>query len=132
MIFVFVANLFLSPLVGTHLDLKVDSLIGWKACYRGKYNTPFDGTVLTNICKGKRLLVACRSVNDKKTLIVAGVGKREDIFHSCEPNRYCATEIKNGTGFYYVEDHAWGFQGRPEVKLFANIISIQKIDSHLL
>jgi hypothetical protein len=126
MFFIFVADRFLSPLVGTHLNLKVDSLIGWKPCYRGEYNTPFNATILTNTCKGKRLLVACRSVNDKKTLIVAGVGKREDIFHSCTPNSYCTVEIKNGTGFYYVRDRAWGFQGRPQVGLFANNISIQK------
>jgi hypothetical protein len=110
----------LSPLVGTHLDLKVDSLIGWKECYRGEYNTPFDATILTNTCKGKRLLVACRSDSDKKTLIVAGVGKREDIFRTCTPNSYCTPETKNGTGFYYVQDHAWGFQGRSQVRVYIN------------
>jgi hypothetical protein len=127
----------LSPLIGTHINLKVNSLIGWKICYRGRYNTPFNATILTKTCNGKRILVACRSVNDSKTLIVAGVGKREDIFRTCPPNSYCTSEIKNGTGFYYVQDHAWGFQGRPQVRIymlqvtenlrsFVNIILVQK------
>ncbi|CAF4146469.1 unnamed protein product [Rotaria sordida] len=74
---------FLSPIVGAHLNLKTNSLIGWKECYRSKYNTPFNATVLTNTCKGKQLLIGCRSVNDKETLTVAGVGERENIFNPC-------------------------------------------------
>ena len=102
-------------MVGTHLDLQVDTLIGWKQCYRGVYNAPFDINVLTNRCKGKRLLVACRTIADRKTLSVAGVGKREDLFRICTPNSYCTTVLNNNTGFYYAENQAWGFEGRPQV-----------------
>jgi hypothetical protein len=104
--------------------LKVNSLIGWKECYRGKYNTPFDTTVLTNRCKGKRLLVACRSIADKKTLTVAGVGERENLFCKCTSNTYCSTTMKNNTGFYYVQNQAWGFQGRPKVRI--NTLKMKK------
>jgi hypothetical protein len=71
-----------------------------------------------NTCKGNRLLVACSSVSDKNTLIVAGVGKREDIFDPCTPNTHCVTQMKNGTGFYYAKDQAWGFEGRPKVSSY--------------
>jgi hypothetical protein len=97
--------------------LTVNSLIRWKECCRGKYNTPFDASILINTCKGKRLLVACRSTAEENTLTVAGVGKREDIFYTCRPNSHCVTVLKNGTGFYYVQDHAWGFGGRPKVRI---------------
>lgn len=112
----FLADRFLSPLLGTHVNLKVNNLVGWKLCYRGKYDTPFDEKVLTKTCTGKRLLVACRTVMDRKTLIVAGVGKRDRIFEKCNPNSYCSPKMYNGTGFYYSESSAWGFQGQPEVK----------------
>jgi hypothetical protein len=117
-LFFFVADHFLFPLQGAHLNLKVNSLIGWKECYRGKYNAPFNITILTNTCKGKRLLVACRSTNDKNTLIVGGVGKRENIFRPCTSYSHCTTEMENGTGFYYVQDQAWGFEGRPQVRIY--------------
>lgn len=107
-------------MVGTHLDLQVESLIGWKQCYRGVYNVPFDINVLTNRCKGKRILVACRPVADRKILTVAGVGKREDLFRVCTPNSYCSTVMKNNTGFYYVQNQAWGFEGRPKVGIDQN------------
>ncbi|CAF1303585.1 unnamed protein product [Adineta steineri] len=86
---------FLSPLVGVHLNLSTDSLVGWKECFRGD-----------------RLLVACRSTTDEKTLVVAGVGKREDLLHPCSSNTYCAAEMKNNIGFYYAKNQAWGFEGR--------------------
>jgi hypothetical protein len=104
--------------VGAHLGLNVKSLIGWKECYRSKYTTPFNATILTRTCKGKRLLVACRSTTDKNTLVVGGVGKREDIFRPCAPNSHCTTTMNNGTGFYYVQDYAWGFEGRPKVRAY--------------
>ncbi len=107
----------MSPRDGIHLNLKRSSLIGWKQCYRGKYNADFDATILTDTCKGERLLVACSNASDKENLIVAGIGKREDIFRSCSPNSYCTTEMKNGTGFYYVQNQVWGFQGRPKVRV---------------
>ncbi|CAF1167915.1 unnamed protein product [Rotaria sordida] len=105
---------FLSPIVGAHLNLKTNSLIGWKECYRSKYNTPFNATVLTNTCKGKRLLIGCRSVNDKETLTVAGVGERENIFNPCSVNGQCTIDKKNNIGFYYVADYVWGFEARPK------------------
>lgn len=119
MISVFIADRFLSPRIGTYVNLNATSLIGWKMCYRGRYNIPFDVKILNNTCKGKRLLVACRTVNDKSTLIVAGVGKREDIFYRCQPNSHCTPKVNNGTGFYYVENQAWGFQGSsPQVRVY--------------
>ncbi|UJR15497.1 hypothetical protein I4U23_002440 [Adineta vaga] len=105
---------FLFPIVGTHLNLRVESLVGWKQCFHGKYNIPFDSKVLTNVCKGKRLLVACRSTNDTKTLVVAGMSKREHTFSPCTTYEYCATEKKNGISFYYVHNHVWGFKGSPD------------------
>ncbi|CAF2990098.1 unnamed protein product [Rotaria socialis] len=105
---------FLSPIVGIHLNLNKTSLVGWKECYRGRYNTPFNVSVLTNICKGKRLLVACRSLDDRKTLAVAGIGQRQNMFKPCTSNPYCTTEKNNGLGFYYVTDRVWGFEGRPQ------------------
>ena len=113
----FVAERFLSPQMGTHVDLKVSSLVGWKLCYRGKYEVPFNMSVLTNRCKGKRLLVACRSAVDRKTLTVAGVGRREDLFQACSQNSYCSTMMYGNTGFYYAQNQAWGFYGRPQVKI---------------
>ncbi len=107
----------MSPRDGTHINLKTGSLVGWKQCHRGKYIVDFDATVLTDKCNGERLLVACRSVSDRTTLIVAGIGKREDILRSCLPNSYCTPEMKNGTGFYYVQNQVWGFQGRPKVRV---------------
>ena len=101
------------PLEGTHTNLTVNSLIGWKLCYRGKYDEPFDIGVLSKTCKGHRLLVACRIVADRNTLIVAGIGQREKLFHPCSPNSHCSITAGNETGFYYAENHAWGFQGRP-------------------
>ncbi|CAF1081981.1 unnamed protein product [Adineta ricciae] len=105
------SDYFLYPSKGAHLNLTLKSLIGWKQCFREKYDKPFDSKVLTGPCKGRRLLVACRSTNDTRTLILAGVGKREDIFFPCSPNSHCRVEKKNGTGFYYAQDHAWGFEG---------------------
>lgn len=116
-IYRFAADRFLSPQVGTHVDLKVSSLVGWKMCYRGKYDVPFDMSALTNRCQGKRLLVGCRSVLDRRTLTVAGVGKREDLFQACSQNNYCSTRMYGNTGFYYAQDQAWGFYGRPQVKI---------------
>lgn len=84
-------------------------------CYHGTYNVPFDAKILINNCKGERLLVACRTVRDKNTLVVAGIVKHEDIFYKCQLNNDCKPLMKNGTGFYYVENYAWGFQGQPHV-----------------
>jgi hypothetical protein len=73
-------------------------------------------TILNSACKGKRLLVACRSIADEKTLTVAGVGEREDLFPSCTLYSSCSIIMKNNTGFYYVQNQAWGFEGRPQVR----------------
>ncbi len=48
---------------------------------------------------------------------MAGVGERENLFRTCTPNSYCSTTMKNNTGFYYVQNQAWGFQGRPKVRI---------------
>ncbi|CAF1306876.1 unnamed protein product [Adineta steineri] len=85
---------FLSPLVGVHLNLSTDSLIGWKECFRGAYNIRFDDQILTNTCK-------------------AGVGKREDLFYTCSLS-HCRAEFKNNIRFYHAKRQAWGFVGRPK------------------
>ncbi|CAF1068899.1 unnamed protein product [Adineta steineri] len=109
----FTADRFLSPLIGVHLKLSTDSLVGWKECFRGAYNISFDDQILTNTCKGNRLLVACRSTTDEKRLIVAGVGKRDDLFYTCSLN-HCRAEFKNNIRFYHAKRQAWGFVGRPK------------------
>lgn len=114
----FSANLFLSPLNGVHVNITKSSLVGWKECYRGKYNTPFNASILTKTCSGKRLLVACRSLNDRNILTVAGVGQREQIFRPCSPNSYCTVQKQNDIGFYYVADNVWGFEGQQKVGIY--------------
>ena len=74
-------------------------------------------TILNSTCKGKRLLVACRRSTDEKTLTVAGIGEREDLLSSCTSMGYCYTTLKNNTAFYYQPNKAWGFEGRPEVRI---------------
>ena len=111
----FSADRFLSPITGTHINLKLNSLVGWKPCHRSNYKNPFDATILKKTCTGKRLLVACRSLRNKNVLTVAGIGKRKNIFDICPSNSYCTTNKENGIGFYYVADSVWGFEGRPKV-----------------
>lgn len=74
--------------------------------------------------------MACRSVADKKTLTVAGIGKRDDLFQACTANSYCSITMKNNTGFYYVQNQSWGFQGRPIVRI--DILKIQDFLQHIL
>lgn len=111
------AAAYLSPQVGIHLNLTTKSLVGWKQCFRGKYNVPFDDKVLNTTCTGRRLLVACRSTQNKAALVVAGVGRREDLFFACAPNHYCRVPRKNEIGFYYAQGQAWGFEGFSAVSL---------------
>lgn len=114
---------------GTHVNLSVNSLNGWQECYRSTYDVPFDTSLLMKSCNGSRLLVGCRSVQNKKILTVAGIGHREDIFHPCIPKRcktndkprnfnrkficssyhQCITQAKRGVGWYHVENQTWGF-----------------------
>ncbi|CAF2758148.1 unnamed protein product [Rotaria sp. Silwood2] len=115
------AEQFLSPLVGVHLNLNVSSLIGWQQCYRDTYDQPLDLLSLLETCKSRKLLVACRPVGNKKTLTLAGVGKWEDLLRQCSSSAYCQIEIKNDTGFYYVPDQAWGFEGRSENMILTSI-----------
>jgi hypothetical protein len=67
-------------------------------------------------CKSRRLLVGCRSANNKENLALAGVGKWQNIFRECSSNANCPTDLKDGTSFYYVRGQAWGFEGRPKVR----------------
>ncbi|CAF1512242.1 unnamed protein product [Adineta steineri] len=105
---------FLSPLTGAHLNLNISSLIGWQECYRSTYHIPFDIMKFLKNCKSSRFLVACTPTNNKATLTLAGVGGSTTILRQCTQNNYCTTDINNGTGFYYVNDQAWGFEGRTE------------------
>ncbi|CAF2664811.1 unnamed protein product [Rotaria sp. Silwood2] len=120
---------FLLPMEGTHVNLTVKSLIGWQECYRSTYDLPFDLYVLTKSCNGSRLLVACRSVSNKKILTLAAIGQREEILHPCLPKRckinvtskkinkkficsshhQCITQAKRGVGWYHVNNQTWGF-----------------------
>jgi hypothetical protein len=123
------ANQFLAPMEGTHINLTVSSLAGWKQCYRSTYDVPFDFSVLKKSCNGSRLLVACRPVNNKKVLTLAGIGQYEDISHPCLPtqcksngkskkkgkkvtcssNYQCITQAKRGVGWYNANNQTWGF-----------------------
>lgn len=114
---------------GTHLNLSINSLAGWKECYRSSYAAPFDLSVLTKSCNGSRLLVGCRSAANKKVLTLAAIGDREDIFHPCLPKQcngngrprkksrrlsclsrhQCITQAKRGVGWYHVDNQTWGF-----------------------
>ncbi|CAF0958632.1 unnamed protein product [Rotaria sordida] len=119
----------LSPREGTHINLTVSSLVGWKECYRNTYDVPFDLSVLKKSCNGSQLLVACRPVNNKKILRLAGIGQMEDVFHPCLPkqcrinekskrknrtlicssNYQCITQAKRGVGWYNANNQTLGF-----------------------
>ncbi|CAF1197692.1 unnamed protein product [Rotaria sp. Silwood1] len=139
---------FLSPMEGTHINLTVKSLIGWKECYRSTYNVSFDLSILTKFCNGSRLLVACRSVNNKKILTLAGIGQREDILHPCLPKQcktngksmklnkkficsshhQCITQAKRGVGWYHVNNQTWGFV-RGSLSFVVNPCDSSNLDS---
>ena len=128
--FYIVANQFLFPAEGTHINLTVHSLAGWRECYRSTYDRPFDSSVLIGSCNGSRLLVACRPIGNKKVLTLAGIGEREDLLHPCIPKQckinsrspqtrkrklicstrhQCMTQAKRGVGWYHVTNQTWGF-----------------------
>ena len=143
-----VADQFLSPAEGTHINLTVSSLAGWQECYRSTYDTPFDVSVLTKSCNGSRLLVACRPAGNKKILTLAGIGQREDILHPCLPkqcktNSYlnrrnnklicstrhqCITQAKRGVGWYHVNNQTWGFV-RGSLSFVVNPCDASHLDS---
>jgi hypothetical protein len=143
-----VADQFLSPSEGTHINLTVSSLAGWQECYRSTYDKPFDSSVITKSCNGSRLLVACRPVGEKKILTLAGIGQREDILHPCLPKqcktnsysrkrnrklicstRYqCITQAKRGVGWYHVNDQTWGFV-RGSLSFVVNPCDSSNLDS---
>jgi hypothetical protein len=110
------AERFLSPLTGAHVNLPTDSLIGWEECYRSTYDVPLDVMELMLKCLSRRILVACRPVNSTDTFTLAGVGKWLDMLQACAQNTHCVTKIQNGTGFYFMDQQAWGFEGRPKVR----------------
>lgn len=123
------ANDFLFPTEGTHINLTVDSLAGWQECYRSSYDVPFNLSILTTACNGSRLLVACRSTQNKKLLTLAGIGEQEDVLHPCLPKQcqtngkskkknkkltcssssQCMTQAKRGVGWYNANNQTWGF-----------------------
>ncbi|CAF0740423.1 unnamed protein product [Adineta steineri] len=122
-------NYFLSPTEGTHINLTVNSLAGWKECYRSTYNIPFDFSVIKKSCNGSRLLVGCRNINNKNVLTLAGIGQYEDVVHPCLPKQcktngkskkknkkltcsssyQCITQGKRGVGWYNANNQTWGF-----------------------
>lgn len=116
-------------MLGVHVNLSTKSLIGWNECYRATYNTPFNDSILNTTCTSKRILVACRSVQNKSVLTVAGVGLRENIFTPCLVNGYCATKRINSIGFYHVTDAAWGFNGTPEVRILYSYLTRHQLDN---
>lgn len=113
------------PSDGTHLDLSIDSLAGWSQCHHSSYEIPFDPNVFQRECNGTRFLLSCRSIDEPKTLKLAAVGRREEMFNQCspkpctssprKPNRVCPdrfqclTEAKRGVGWFFVENQAIGF-----------------------
>jgi len=151
MIFI-LAEYFLSPTEGTHINLTVSSLAGWKECYRSTYNVPFDLSVLKKSCNSSQLLVACRSVNNKKILTLAGIGEYEDVLHPCLPKQcktndktngktkkknkklicssdyQCITQAKRGVGWYNANNQTWGFV-RGSLSFVVNPCDSSKLDS---
>ncbi|CAF1180199.1 unnamed protein product [Adineta ricciae] len=123
------AESLLSPAEGTHLNLTISSLNGWKECYQSTYDIPFDFSVLKKACNGSRLLVACRHASNKKVLTLAGIGQHEDVSNPCLPkqcktngkfkkkakkpacssNYQCITQAKRGVGWYNANNQTWGF-----------------------
>ncbi|UJR15496.1 hypothetical protein I4U23_002439 [Adineta vaga] len=138
----------LSPMEGTHLNLSINSLVGWKECYRSTYNNSFDLSVLTKSCNGNLLLVGCRSTINKKILTLAAIGEREDILHPCLPRQckingrlkkknktlfcssrhQCITQAKRGVGWYHVPDQTWGFV-RGSLSFVVNPCDASNLDS---
>ena len=114
---------------GTHINLSVKALAGWQECHRSAYAVPFNFSILHDKCNGSRLLVACRSVQDKDTLTLAGIGQFEDVLHPCLPKRcqtnsttkkrpkklhcsssyQCMTQAKRGVGWYNANNQTVGF-----------------------
>jgi hypothetical protein len=151
MIFI-LADYLLSPTEGTHINLTVSSLAGWKECYRSTYNVPFDLSVLKKSCNSSQLLVACRSVNNKKILTLAGIGEYEDVLHPCLPKQcktndktngktkkknkklicssdyQCITQAKRGVGWYNANNQTWGFV-RGSLSFVVNPCDSSKLDS---
>jgi hypothetical protein len=131
---------------GTHINLSINALAGWQECYRSTYDVPFDSSVLTKSCNGSRLLVACRSIDNRKILTLAGVGQREDVLHPCLPkqckakykkrnkkvlcssNHQCMTQGKRGVGWYYAKNQSWGFV-RGSLSFVVNPCDASDLDS---
>ncbi|CAF3673051.1 unnamed protein product [Rotaria sp. Silwood1] len=113
-LFIVLAERFLSPFAGAHVNLSISSLVGWRKCYRDTYDQPLDLSSLLQACRSRKILVACRPVGNHKTLTLAGVGKWQDLFRPCSSNTYCQYEMKNDIAFYYALDQAWGFEGRSQ------------------
>lgn len=139
------ADYFLSPTEGTHINLTINSLAGWQECYRNTYDVPFDLSVLTKSCNGSRFLVACRPVGNKKILTVAAIGQREDILRPCLPKKckmnnklkkklicssrhQCITQAKRGVGWYHVSNQTWGFV-RGSLSFMVNPCDSSNLDS---
>ena len=142
------ADYFLSPKEGTHTNLTVSSLAGWKECYRSTYDIPFNISVLKTSCNGSQLLVACRSVDNQNILTLAGIGQKEDVLHPCLPNpcklnrkskkkrkklrcpfNYrCMTQAKRGVGWYNANNQTWGFV-RGSLSFVVNPCDSSSLDS---
>ncbi|CAM4857870.1 unnamed protein product [Rotaria socialis] len=139
---------FLSPREGAHINLTISSLAGWKECHRSAYNVPFDLSVLKKSCNGSQLLVACRPVDNKKILTLAGIGDMEDVLHPCLPkqcnanekpkkknkkltcsgNHQCITQSKRGVGWYNANNQTWGFV-RGSLSFMVNPCDASDLDS---
>ena len=142
------ADHLLSPAEGTHTNLSVSSLVGWQECYRSAYDKPFDLSAFASSCNGSRILVACRSTDNKNVLTLAGVGQREDVMHPCQPrpcrlsrrskkrnrtsscltNHHCFTQAKRGVGWYHVSNQTWGFV-RGSLSFVVNPCDASNLDS---
>jgi hypothetical protein len=142
------ADYFLAPTEGAFINLTVSSLAGWKECHRSTYDKPFNLAVLKKSCNGSRRLVACRPVNNKKTLTLAGIGQYEDVLHPCLPkqcktngkskkknknatcssNYQCITQAKRGVGWYNANNQTWGFV-RGSLSFVVNPCDSSNLDS---
>ena len=123
------ANDFLFPVEGAHINLTLKSLTGWQECHRSFYKSPFDFSILKRFCNGTQLLLGCRSLETPDLLTLAGIGQFDDVFQPCLPKQcsnnrksskklkksnctnsfQCITKAKRGVGWYNANNQTLGF-----------------------
>jgi len=81
---------------------------GWRRCYAGTYDS--EGEPLAGVleaCRGERLLIACREVDDL-VFRVAAEGRFEEVTRDVGPGA-AAVNTHNEVDFYFSRSASWGF-----------------------